>query len=214
MNIWQQKIASILSTENYLFQFTPELPKDTAALKTIYQSEDTIAIYEALGGKGNLSRIPMALPDFWIGDQYLIIDDALSFNRYRLATLRSPVYQQISSLDIDNYRRYCRQFEKECLKSGVKATVWSDKLSELHFGAASAPGDFFANGGPGWKSSALSDYLLDVYALASGLSLIRLPIYANLMVAGRLERLDKILIKGDEQSGKYIAQHLARLLTK
>lgn len=214
MSVWTQKIATILSTENYLFQAEPECPKDTTALQKVYKSEDTIEVYQSLGGTDDLTKIPFAEPDFWIGDHYLIIDDALSFHRYRLATLRSPSYQEIGTLDINNYRRYCRQFESECIKSGVRTNVWTNKNSERHFGVASDPGDFFANGSPGWKYSAFADYLLDAYAHQIGLSLIRLPIYANLMLGGRLERLDKILLKGDEQSTKYAAQHLARVLAK
>ncbi len=214
MSIWRQKISAQLSAENYLIQSEPELPRNNSTLKDIHASEEVAEIYEALGGRDDPADIPLAEVDFWVGDHYLVIDDALSFHRYRLATLRSPVYLEIKSLDLNNYRRYSRQFEEECVKAGVRSAVWTSKKAEQHFGTASEPGDFFANGSPGWKYSAFRDFLLDIYALRLGLFLIRLPIYANLMVGGRLERLDKILLKGDEQSTKYVSQHLARILAK
>lgn len=214
MSIWLQKISAQLEAENYLIQSEPELPRDNSALKQICASEPVAEVYEALGGQGDPANIPLAEADFWVGDHYLVIDDALSFHRYRLATLRSPLYSEIASLDLNNYRRYSRQFEEECVKAGIRSVVWTSKRAEQHFGTASAPGDFFANGSPGWKYSAFSDFLLDIYAHRLGLSLIRLPIYANLMLGGKLERLDKILLKGDEQSTKYVSQHLARLLAK
>lgn len=214
MSIWLQKISAQLKDESYLFQSTPELPVDKSVFKNICTSEEVLEVYEALGGTDDPSKISLAEADFWVGDHYLVIDDALSFHRYRLATMRSPVYQEIKSLDLNSYRRYSRQFEAECIKAGIRSNIWSDKQSEQHFGPAADPGDFFANGSPGWKYSAFSDFLLDIYAHKLGLSLIRLPIYANLMLGGRLERLDKLLLKGDEQSVKYVSQHLARLLTK
>ncbi|MEQ9298586.1 MAG: hypothetical protein RIF33_08485 [Cyclobacteriaceae bacterium] len=214
MSIWLQKISTQLKAENYLFQSAPELPQDKSVFKDICESDEVAEVYAALGGKDDPSKIALAEADFWVGDHYLVIDGALSFHRYRLATFRSPVYQEIKSLDLSSYRRYSRQFEAECIKAGIRANVWTNKQSEQHFGRAADPGDFFANGSPGWKYSAFSDFLLDIYAHKLGLSLIRLPIYANLMLGGRLERLDKLLLKGDEQSGKYVAQHLARLLAK
>ncbi|MEM8895583.1 MAG: hypothetical protein AAGC88_13460 [Bacteroidota bacterium] len=214
MSIWHKKIAGVLTTDDHLFQSKPDLTKGRALLRKLYEKQETVDVYQELGGLGSIPDVTLPEIDFWVGDHYLVIDDALSFHRYRLVTFRSPAYQSINDLDLNNYRRYCRQFESECTKSGVRDGIWTNKQAERHFGAAATAGDFFGTGSPGWKLKAFSDFLLDIYATEAGLSLIRLPIYGNLMVGGKLERLDKLLLKGDEQSGKYIAQHITRILAK
>ncbi len=213
MSVWHKKISEVLTLEEYLLQSNPDLPVEKAKLSDLYKDENVREVYEDLGGLGSLDQISLRSVDFWVGEYYALIDDALRFHRYRLATFRSPAYQNIN-LDISNYRRYCRQFESECIKAGVRDDLWTNPEAENHFGRAAEAGDFFGAGSPGWKYTAFQDFLLDAYAYKANISLLRLPIYANFMVGGKLERFDKLLLKGDEQSKKYVSQHLARLLTK
>ena len=144
---------------------------------------------------GNTNEIPQ--PDLQfdiVFDHYLIeLDDQLHFNRYRFKTLKSSFYWEFKTFPLDKYRRFCRTYEKECIKSGLKEGLWSSPESEKYFGKPSDPGDFFANGSPGWKFKSFTDFLKDIYAFRSQFHLIRIPIYENLLIGGKLYQIGKLL---------------------
>lgn len=210
MSIWKAKIHDALAKAKYLLKQEVEMPMTTAQLAKSSLADNIGIIYAQLGGKGHWQQIELPTIDIWAGDYFLMIDDHLHFNRYRGITLRAPQYQKTSILHLDSYQRYCRQYEAECKKAGLAKNLWTTTKAEQHFGEAAEVGEFEGNGSPAWKLRAFEALLIDSAAVVSQVKLLRLPIYANLMVGGQLMRLDKLLMVANEQYAKAVLQWIAR----
>lgn len=205
-----KKLAEILEAEN-LRLFEPLTinfkPKNAAE----YNDEILEIFNKALEGKSLSYPFKINFPI--VHDKFVIVlDEEISFNRYRRKTLKSTIYNKQTMVNTGQYQRYCRTYEQNCLKVGLQQEIWSNERSELLFGKPSAPGDFFANGAPGWKLIAFQNFLQDVYALNNRWNYHRISIYDNLLVEGKLQSLGKLLQTGQENYHKTIFNNLnARL---
>lgn len=142
----------------------------------------------------------------------IVLDDYLHFNRYRTITLRSPFYEKMPHFPLANYRRYCRNNEKECIKSGLQKGIWDNRESDFYFGPSSEAGDFFKNGSGGWKLIAFQDYLEDVASYLLNYKLLRLSVYDNFLAEGKIFRLDNILDRPNHLLQPQLLQYIQRKL--
>lgn len=171
-------------------------------------------VYAQLGGIGNCWEFKFPLPPgLETGQLRLSLDGPLHFNRYRAASLQSPLYQQQPDW-LENYRRHCRSAERECLKAGSRQGVWSFPEAEKHFGKAREVGDFSGPGAPGWKLNAFCDFLADVSFLHGSheQKFKRISLFERLMVQGRLFPLQELLLSRSESSQHYLRKYLGRQL--
>jgi hypothetical protein len=165
---------------------------------------------------GDLGGIQENLPSFNsianIINQKIIIflDENLHFNRYRNFTLKSDYYENLLSFPLNNYRRYCRNYEKECLKAGLKTGNWSNLESDFYFGPSSQPGDFFKNGAGGWKLLATKDFLEDIFWPSKEYKVLRISVYDTIMAGGKLIRTDSILERPVHPFQEYLLKSLVR----
>lgn len=161
---------------------------------------DTIdAVYKDLGGKGEFPVFDIRY-EMVFNETVIRLDDHTHFNRYRSITFRSPVYSQLSGIDASKFKIFCRKYEKECLKSGVREGVWSSPLAERFFGSASAPGDFFGVGSPGWKLQAFNEFLGDLCCLINRRKLVRIPTYDTVLFNNQFTQIGKILKSGQDNN--------------
>ncbi|HEY8400317.1 MAG TPA: hypothetical protein VIK89_03590 [Cytophagaceae bacterium] len=169
--------------------------------------------YVELGGKGSfpVDPAPYAIE---LENAAIILDDDLHFNRYRAITLRSQVYQKIKTVQVDNYKRFCRQFESECIKAGIAGDRWTNQRSESFFGLSQQErGDLSGNGSAEWKYKAFRDYLTDLANVIFKHKVIRISIYDNLMVNNQLIQFNKLLLSRKEENEKYVFNYLQRRLS-
>jgi hypothetical protein len=171
-----------------------------------------VDVYKQLGGVKDWRGILPNRPDFKVGRKYVKIDGAGAFNRYRLQTLRIDLYLETDFFDVNSYRRNCRRYEKECIKSAANRKNWTSELAEAHFGKAVEPGEFYSNGSPLWKMRAFRDFLTDHHFWASEISFARISIYDNVMIDKKLMRLDQLLIGNNKKYDKLIEKFLIRRL--
>jgi hypothetical protein len=109
--------------------------------------------------------------------------------------------------------RYCRQYESECLKAGLRDGLWTFPEAEEHFGEASDPGDFFGNGAPAWKYRAFTEHITDIMSLYAGTPVIRYSVYDNLMIDGKvLQVRDLLMTSSDERYPEYLRRYIKRKL--
>lgn len=212
MAIWNQKLQQIFTDNQELVKADVAQPwKSSNLVKTEY-AKAIDEVYTSLGGISDWSTISIPSVDLWVGDYLVVIDSELSFNRYRGATLKSDLYTQFKGVDMDSYQRYCRQFEPECKKAGTRKAVWTTKESEVHFGAAGKQGDYYENGSPGWKLTAMRAMLMDAAAMATNSKLLRVSIYTNIMLGGELLRFDKILMTSNTDYDNAVYAFLKRAM--
>ncbi len=170
-------------------------------------------IFEDLDGVGDFPLLEKLKVDFKINRQLFLFDSELHFNRYRLMTFRSELYENLSFPFYVSHKRLCRNYEKDCLKSGLQQRVWEGPpVAKSWFGLASEPGDFSGVGASGWKLTAYNDAQKDLQSRIHGYKLIRFSPYETLMTGGSLKRLDQLLINPKEDMRKVILGWFTRKL--
>ena len=170
-------------------------------------------ILSELMGNGSFPLLEKLKFDFKIGRQLILWDDELHFQRYRLTTLKSGLYEELNFSFLEAYKRLCRTYEKEALKSGMALRSWTGPaVATSIFGQASEPGDFTGNGATGWKLLAYNSAQIDLQTRIHGYKLIRLNPYETIMTGGSLKRLDQLLINPKEEQRVVIYNWLMRKL--
>ncbi|WP_200979028.1 hypothetical protein [Echinicola sp. 20G] len=170
-------------------------------------------LFAKAGGSGNYVMLERLKFDFRIDRFLFLYDDAVHFNRYRLNTLKSSLYEVFTYSWVDSYKRLCRTFEKECLKSGLQERIWNGPtIAKQCFGSSEEAGDLSGNGSSGWKLNAYNDAQYDLLSRLHGYKMIRIPMYENIMTGGSLKRIDQLLINPKEENQKAIINWLQRKL--
>jgi hypothetical protein len=176
--------------------------------------EEVITTYKNLGG---IQQFPIFnLPKKYIlleNNFVVLLDEILHFNRYRMATFRSSLYEAFPELPLEPYRNYCRKHERECLKSGMAGDLWTSPFSEKHFGSAAERGDFNKNGAPAWKLRAMEDYMLDAGILLLNKKLMRIALYQQLMINRQLYKVGDILTAGTAEQRNALLNYIERKIS-
>nr|WP_262916559.1 hypothetical protein [Belliella kenyensis] len=163
---------------------------------------------------GKVSQLPLLDHlkfDFKINRNLFVYDDQVHFNRYRLSTFKSDLYESFSYNWVEAYKRMCRTFERECLKSGIQTRIWDGPpIAEKVFGKSEVAGDLSGNGSSGWKLNAYNDAQYDLVSRLHGYKLIRIPLYENLMLGGSLKKIDDLLLNPKEESFQAVSNWLRR----
>lgn len=171
-------------------------------------------VYEELGGKGE-TTLPVYPKRFDIEFENnigIFLDDGKSFNKYRLQTLRSPLYQLLPEFPLENYKRFCRQYELDCLKSASHSNFWTNPRSEKYFGLSEDNGDLTRKGSSSWKFEAFQSFLMDISPIFLNYRIIRISVFDNLMVNNKLIKLGQLL--NSRSTENYIWKYLQRQIQK
>jgi len=149
--------------------------------------------YRKLGGV--LENVPLRFGswDIVLKDFIVELDEEQHFNRYRALTLESFVYHEIKGFDVVDYTRYCAHYEPECVKKSTWGKYWTSPSTEKQFGMPGERGKLSRNGSPRWKQRAFYDYLRDVFAMISGIPVIRISVYDKIKIGHQLKSVDIIL---------------------
>ncbi|KEO74052.1 DUF7255 family protein [Anditalea andensis] len=172
-------------------------------------------VYQKLGGLHQPILLNKVKFDFKIDHYVFVYDNENHFNRYRLSSLKSKVYNTFSFIWKDAYLRLCRTYERDCLKSGMQERIWNGPpIAQKHFGASEEPGDLSGSGAAGWKLNAYNDAQIDLYSRLLGYKLIRIPKYENIMIGGSLKMIDQLLLSPNKGSALGIAAWVKRKCEK
>ncbi|GAB4330239.1 MAG: hypothetical protein OHK0038_04460 [Flammeovirgaceae bacterium] len=170
--------------------------------------------YYQLGGKFANPLVSLPLWDVELEKEEkgvaIQLDEVLHFNQYREQTLRMPIYQNIKGFQVSKYLQYCQKYSHECLKAGLAGDLWTHEIAEKQFGKGEGAGQLFGKGSPAWKWRAFQDYLQDVSSLILPLKLIRVSVWEELMIGGKLFKLNDILLNPQEQTAKAFVQFISR----
>ena len=205
-----QHLLEILSSSELPVEIDFHLEVNSSYLKG--KGENLLnSVFEGLGGKGNRPVLEQVKFDFKIDRYVFVYDDAVHFNRYRLSTLKSDLYDTFSFPWSDSYKRLCRTFEKECIKTGLNDRVWNGPpIASRLFGKSEESGYLSGNGSSGWKLNAYNDAQYDLVSRLHGYKLIRIPEYENLMIGGSLKKIDDLLLNPKEENQKAILNWVSR----
>ena len=152
------------------------------------------SMYKELGGILGEPPLTFGSWDISTPEFILELDEENHFNRYRLQTLNSNVYQMINGFRLDEYMRFCTLYESGCRKHGG---FWKNNSSEKLFVKSDDNGCLDGAGSSRWRQRAFYDFLRDVTGLIMEIPVIRLSIYQTFKgknVQNIIESKDKIMI--------------------
>ena len=152
------------------------------------------SMYKQLGGILGEPPLTFGSWDISTPEFILELDEENHFNRYRLQTLNSNVYQMINGFRLDEYMRFCTLYESGCRKHGG---FWKNNSSEKLFVKSDDNGCLDGAGSSRWRQRAFYDFLRDVTGLIMEIPVIRLSIYQTFKgrkVYDIIESKDKAMI--------------------
>lgn len=149
--------------------------------------DGVLRVYRALGGQHDFPRIAPGKWDLVANDYVIELDEERHFNRYRAATLESPLYDRLIDIDVPTYAAHCRLHESDCLRAAGWGGNWTSPSTEREFGPSSPPRDLSTPGPARWKQRAFYDFIKDLAPLVGGPKLIRIAIWDDL--ASHAERV-------------------------
>ena len=151
-------------------------------------------MYKELGGILGEPPLTFGSWDISTPEFILELDEENHFNRYRLQTLNSNIYQMINGFRLDEYMRFCTLYESGCRKHGG---FWKNNSSEKLFVKSDDNGCLDGAGSSRWRQRAFYDFLRDVTGLIMEIPVIRLSIYQTFKgrkVYDIIESKDKAMI--------------------
>jgi len=152
------------------------------------------SMYKELGGILGEPPLTFGSWDISTPEFILELDEENHFNRYRLQTLNSNVYQMINGFRLDEYMRFCTLYESGCRKH---RGFWKNNSSEKLFVKSDDNGCLDGAGSSRWRQRAFYDFLRDVTGLIMEIPVIRLSIYQTFKgrkVYDIIESKDKAMI--------------------
>ena len=185
-------------------------------LKKMGLANEVKRTYMRLGGI--LPEPPLSFGKWDISiDGFLVeLDEEQHFNRYRASTFDSFIYHCENGFDSSVYSKYCAKYEIACIKKASWGKYWTSPSTERQFGSPGINGNLDGKGSPRWRQRAYYDYLRDVFALIKRIPVIRISVYDQIIVNGKICTAGNIL-SGSSQSElneivKFIERKVDRIL--
>lgn len=166
--------------------------------------------YSELGGIENEIPYQSNEYDFQLKEGIILIDTEKDYNRYRAITLRSEIYKLIPSINTENHKRFCRQYETECLKSAGNINNWSNKESEKYYGRSQEIGDLSEPGPSLWKLNAMKNFMTDISSLVLKTKIFRISPYDNLVIGGKMIKVKDLLLQRSSYNELYLLNYMLR----
>ena len=157
-------------------------------LRSPYESEIR-SVYGTLGGHGDGLEFRLGEWDIEVDGVALEFDEFLHFNRYRLMTLESKIYEALHAFPHRMYKNYCEQYEARCVKAGSFGARWSSTSAERQFGTSGPPRVLEGSGSARWRQRAFYDFLKDLTPLVFHVPLVRLAVWDSVVIKGRRVQL-------------------------
>jgi hypothetical protein len=201
MGAMQDNLKAILLNAGYCPSSTTHPRLQWQDLKTLHRKDEILRVYRLLGGEGIPSSGGPGKWDMEFEGLIVELDEQRHFNRYRLKTLSSPIYSELTAFPLELYRRYCTEHERDCVRAGSHGGNWSNRSCERQFGPSSSPGILEGGGSARWKQRAFYDYMKDVGSAELGLPLVRLAIWDRVQVGNDQILLQDVLLKPHKYPG-------------
>ena len=189
----KEKILNQVVLQEYGEKKHSKLTKSQLSLSPELYSE-VKSMYKELGGTQEDPPLTFGPWDISTPEFIIELDEENHFNRYRLQTLNSNIYQMINGFRLDEYMRFCTLYESGCRKHGG---FWKNNSSEKLFVKSDDNGCLDGAGSSRWRQRAFYDFLRDVTGLIMEIPVIRLSIYQTFKgrkVYDIIESKDKAMI--------------------
>ncbi|MBR2932102.1 MAG: hypothetical protein IKC30_05150 [Rikenellaceae bacterium] len=136
--------------------------------------DEIMNIYKRLGGILDVAPTRVGAYDIDTPNFIIEFDEENHFNRYRLSTLNSTIYTNNRNVNIENYKKFCKNYEHNCLTYGKYA---HNSSTDKQFGNSVIDLDLLDQNRTRWKQRAFYDFIKDVTSIIIGVPIIRISIY-------------------------------------
>lgn len=136
--------------------------------------DEIMNIYKRLGGILEIAPTRVGAYDIDTPNFIIEFDEENHFNRYRLSTLNSTIYTNNRNVNIENYKKFCKNYEHNCLTYGKYA---HNSSTDKQFGNSVIDLDLLDQNRTRWKQRAFYDFIKDVTSIIIGVPIIRISIY-------------------------------------
>lgn len=136
--------------------------------------DEIMNIYKRLGGILEVAPTRVGAYDIDTPNFIIEFDEENHFNRYRLSTLNSTIYTNNRNVNIENYKKFCKNYEHNCLTYGKYA---HNSSTDKQFGNSVIDLDLLDQNRTRWKQRAFYDFIKDVTSIIIGVPIIRISIY-------------------------------------
>lgn len=136
--------------------------------------DEIMNIYKRLGGILEVAPTRVGAYDIDTPNFIIEFDEENHFNRYRLSTLNSTIYTNNINVNIENYKKFCKNYEHNCLTYGKYA---HNSSTDKQFGNSVIDLDLLDQNRTRWKQRAFYDFIKDVTSIIIGVPIIRISIY-------------------------------------
>lgn len=136
--------------------------------------DEIMNIYKRLGGILEVAPTRVGAYDIDTPNFIIEFDEENHFNRYRHSTLDSTIYTNNRNVNIENYQRFCKNYEHNCLTYGKYA---HNDSTDKQFGNSVIDRDLLDQNRTRWKQRAFYDFIKDITSIIIGVPIIRISIY-------------------------------------
>lgn len=204
MGIMQSKFEDLLGGVGIVEHKKLAFPRLHDVARAGY--EDLVySVYKSLGGVLLSAELNLRSWDLEFEGIAVELDEHLHFNRYRALTLGATAYANLPAFPMDAYRRYCAEFEDDCLRAGAYGRKWSSASCERQFGVGSAQKILEGAGAPRWKQRAFYDFVKDLSPLVLGVKLARIAIWDSIIDGGTRRTVRDLLSEPTITSAEALA---------
>ncbi|MDB4904034.1 MAG: hypothetical protein JWQ63_3315 [Mucilaginibacter sp.] len=154
-----------------------QLKPSSSEILTSKYSNHIFEAYSFFEGKLNVPPTGFGPWDISTNKFIIELDEERHFNRYRFSTLESPFYKKYEYFSLTDYKAYCKEKEKNCLKAAQFGGNWKNNSTEKHFCKSNLNGVLDDNGSSRWKQRAYYDFLKDITSKILKVPLIRISVY-------------------------------------
>ncbi|MHC1731970.1 MAG: hypothetical protein AB9888_08095 [Bacteroidales bacterium] len=175
--VLQQYLKKALENSSLAnYSFTSKTFKINEISNSAYNNQ-IMGIYKKLGGICQQYPYRIGRWDMNINGLVIEFDEEQHFNRYRLETLNSKIYDEIPMLK--EYKIFCTSYENKCLNKASYGGYWKNNSCIQQFGPAGQSRDLDGLGSPRWKQRAFYDFLKDIGCHICEIKMVRVPIYLS-----------------------------------
>jgi len=190
MGLRQEKLKTIVG-KSFKIE-SQSKPTSNEILGSKY-SDIIFQMYKELNGQLDLPPTRFGQWDISTHNFIIELDEERHFNRYRLKTLDSAIYNSWKYFSVADYKSYCSNKEKDCLKAANWAKNWKNLSTEKQFGQSDNEGVLLKKGSSRWRQRAYYDFVKDISSKIIGIPILRISIYDSFKGTS----IDKILRTGD-----------------
>jgi hypothetical protein len=134
-------------------------------------------VYRLLNGQQAIYPAGFNGYDIMLKNFIVELDEEQYFNRYRLLTLDSFIYNNNISFSSNYYKSICKKHESDCFIKDHYRKYWKTDSSDKQFGKSAPEGILAGDGSSRWRQRAFYDFLRDAGQFMGNYKLIRISVH-------------------------------------